>query len=201
MLIKPHSTSQVLSFPYTFLCTIACWIPLISWNPLTWNPPSPDRSNTPVLQIYALPSSFNYMYSLNTLIFPWSYLHKCEIFCQINTNSFNEMSKLVQVMAWCRQATSLYLSQTWPRSMSPYGITRTQRIDITFRYSRLISNENFWKKNMNIVTSQIFHSNYVFHCTMNSSEIKTHWGQNKMATNFLTTFKMAAIFLTFQMHF
>ena len=26
-------------------------------------------------------------------------------------------------MAWCRQATSHYLNQCWPRSMSPYGIT------------------------------------------------------------------------------
>ena len=29
-------------------------------------------------------------------------------------------STLVQVMAWCRQATSHYLSQCWPRSLSPY---------------------------------------------------------------------------------
>ena len=35
-------------------------------------------------------------------------------------------STLVQVMAWCRQATSHYLSQCWPRSVSPYGITRAQ---------------------------------------------------------------------------
>ena len=35
-------------------------------------------------------------------------------------------STLVQVMAWCRQATSHYLSQCWPRSLSPYGVTRTQ---------------------------------------------------------------------------
>ena len=33
-------------------------------------------------------------------------------------------STLVQVMAWCRQATSRYLSQCWPRSMLPYGVTR-----------------------------------------------------------------------------
>ena len=33
---------------------------------------------------------------------------------------------LVQVMAWCRQATSHYLSQCWLRSMSPYGLTRPQ---------------------------------------------------------------------------
>ena len=35
-------------------------------------------------------------------------------------------STLVQVMAWCRQATSHYLSQYWPRSLSPYGVIRPQ---------------------------------------------------------------------------
>ena len=29
-------------------------------------------------------------------------------------------------MAWCRQATSHYLSQCWPRSMSPYGVIGPQ---------------------------------------------------------------------------
>ena len=33
-------------------------------------------------------------------------------------------STFIQVMAWCRQATSHYLSQCWPRSLSPYGVTR-----------------------------------------------------------------------------
>ena len=33
---------------------------------------------------------------------------------------------LVQVMAWCCQATSHYLSQWWPRYLSPYGVTRPQ---------------------------------------------------------------------------
>ena len=33
----------------------------------------------------------------------------------------DDKSSLVQVMAWCPQATSHYLSQCWPRSMSPYG--------------------------------------------------------------------------------
>ena len=34
----------------------------------------------------------------------------------------DDKSTLVQVMAWCHQATSHYLSQCWPRS--PYGITK-----------------------------------------------------------------------------
>ena len=29
-------------------------------------------------------------------------------------------------MAWCHQAPSHYLSQCWPRSLSPYGVTRPQ---------------------------------------------------------------------------
>ena len=36
-------------------------------------------------------------------------------------------STLVQVMAWCCQATShYYLEQFWPRSLTPYGITRSE---------------------------------------------------------------------------
>ena len=33
----------------------------------------------------------------------------------------DDKSTLVQVMAWCRQATSHYLNQCWPRSPTPYG--------------------------------------------------------------------------------
>ena len=38
----------------------------------------------------------------------------------------DDQSTLVQVMAWCRQSTSHYLSQCWHRSLSPYGLTRPQ---------------------------------------------------------------------------
>ena len=43
-----------------------------------------------------------------------------------------DKSTLVQVMAWCCQATSHYLSQCWPRSRMPYGVTRTQWVDVKF---------------------------------------------------------------------
>ena len=36
---------------------------------------------------------------------------------------------LVQVMAWCRQATSHYLSQCWPRPMSPNGVIKPQWVN------------------------------------------------------------------------
>ena len=38
----------------------------------------------------------------------------------------DDKSTLVQVMAWCHQATSHCLSQCWPKSMSPNGVTRPQ---------------------------------------------------------------------------
>ena len=41
----------------------------------------------------------------------------------------DDKSTLVQVMAWCHQATSHYLSQCWPRSLSPYGVTRPQWVN------------------------------------------------------------------------
>ena len=53
-------------------------------------------------------------------------------------------STLVQVMAWCRQATSHYLCQCWYKSMSPCGVTSPQwvkpLIRCLFMRSRKISN-------------------------------------------------------------
>ena len=46
----------------------------------------------------------------------------------------DDKSTLVQVMAWCHQATSNYLSQCWPRSMSPYGVTRPQWVKKVLRH-------------------------------------------------------------------
>ena len=50
-------------------------------------------------------------------------------------NPSDDKSTLVQVMAWCRQAASHYLSQCCPKSLSPYGVTRLQWVN------GLLSNE------------------------------------------------------------
>ena len=42
----------------------------------------------------------------------------------------DDESTLVQVMAWCRQATSHYPSQYWPRTVSLYGILRPQWVNV-----------------------------------------------------------------------
>ena len=54
----------------------------------------------------------------------------------------DNQSTLVQVMAWCCQETSHYLSQCWPRSLSPYGITRPQWVNWPLRIN--------WSQNLTI---------------------------------------------------
>ena len=49
----------------------------------------------------------------------------------------DDQSTLVQVMAWCHQATSHYLSQCWPRSLWPYGVTRRQLSLITATHLKI----------------------------------------------------------------
>ena len=65
------------------------------------------------------------IFKLILMIYGWG------IFCKIalrwmSMDLTDDKSTLVQVMAWCRQATSHYLSQYWPRSLSSYGVTRPQ---------------------------------------------------------------------------
>ena len=73
----------------------------------------------------------------------------------IAQNTFDDKSTLVQVMAWCRQAPSHYLSQCWHRSKPPYDITRPQWVNsLRPRLNRrpfaddifkcIFSNENEW---------------------------------------------------------
>ena len=61
------------------------------------------------------------------------------IFCAIlliwmSISFTDDKSTLVQVMAWCRQATSHYLNQCWPRSKLPYGVTRPQWVKVPVSY-------------------------------------------------------------------
>ena len=56
------------------------------------------------------------------------------VLCQIaliwmSVDRTDDKSTLVQVMAWCRQATSHYPRQCWPSSLPSYGVTRPQWVE------------------------------------------------------------------------
>ena len=46
-------------------------------------------------------------------------------------------------MTWCRQATSHYLSQCWPRSLSPYGVIRPQWVNLYGHHRGCLNNPIF----------------------------------------------------------
>ena len=55
----------------------------------------------------------------------------------------DDKSTFVQVMVWCRRATSHYPSQCWPSSMSPYGVTRPQWVNSHRNSEKVISNHQW----------------------------------------------------------
>ena len=62
------------------------------------------------------------IYNLVLLIGIFRFPHDSAI-RSMSQDPTDDKSTLVQVMAWCRQATSHYLSQCW---LSPYGVARPQ---------------------------------------------------------------------------
>ena len=116
-----------------------CW--LVAGD-IRWHPPESNFTKS-AQAAFLYDESENGVNSLAPGKFEWNSKH--EIFKQIDgwgiscdialiwmsLGFTDDQSTLVQVMAWCRQATSHYLSQWWPRSMSPYGVTRPQWVKIT----------------------------------------------------------------------
>ena len=60
----------------------------------------------------------------------------------------DDKSTLVHVMAWWCQATSHYLSQCWPSSLSPYDVTRPQWVKAWNRCKK--KKKNLWNLNQNM---------------------------------------------------
>ena len=98
-------------------------------------------------------NSFHALNSVNSLApgkFSWNFIYvifkqillidgwgiSCEIgLIWMSLDFTDDQSTLVQVMAWCCQASSHYLSQCWPRSLSPYGVTRPERVNLSVKWA------------------------------------------------------------------
>ena len=76
--------------------------------------------------------SNNFDIITSELIFSNWYFEKFLWNCSLEDakHKIHDESTLVQIMAWCHQATRHYLSQCWPRSLSPYGSTRPQWVNL-----------------------------------------------------------------------
>ena len=117
----------------------------------------------------------------------------------------DDKSTLVQVMASCRQATSHYLSQCWPSSMTPYGITRPQWVNALG--SEVCFNSlapGRWSNFKSVISRTIFQI-----MLMNiSGEIALRWNSdsgkhpNEFRSPHIFCVKLAAtMFTTWYLHF
>ena len=92
----------------------------------------------------------------------------------------DDQSTLAQVMAWCRQATSHCLSQCWPRSLLPYGVTRPQWVKLHSKqkdrlcphYSNII---------MSVVASQITSLTIVYSTVYSGADQRKHQSSASLA--------------------
>ena len=106
----------------------------------SYNPDGAVLVTTPQVSVRRVnslaPGGFDY--SLKIVNFKFiSKINILSIFCEIAIRRMpqhltGDKSTLVEVMAWCRQATSHYLSQCWSRSLTPYDVTRPQWVDLSF---------------------------------------------------------------------
>ena len=103
---KPLSESMMVSLPTHICVTRPQWVNSLAPVKFEWN--------------------FRYVI-FNQILVTDGWGISCEIAPIWTSLDFtDDQSALVQVMAWSRQATSHYLSQCWPRFLSPYGVTRPQ---------------------------------------------------------------------------
>ena len=109
-----------------------CYLGVIwGWVPGMWLPHPTYKGNIDTVQGLVLILCHDTVKStmtngLSYRIVDWELTEKLLSGECHRTSLINEKSILVQVMACCHQATSHYLSQCWPRSVSPYGIIRPQ---------------------------------------------------------------------------
>ena len=91
----------------------------------------------------------------------------------------DDKSTLVQVMAWCCQATSHYLSQCWPRSLSPYRVTRPQWVNTGYwnykvhRQQKLCEQWQTWLNILHVAPRPLW---FIFVVKMDIfAMIELHW--------------------------
>ena len=102
-----------------------------------------------------------------------------DIFCEMalrrmSLDLTDDKSTLVQVMAWCLTAPSHYLSQCWPRSLSPYDVTRPQWVKAN--RSKIFTSE--WNTHFSTIGN-------IFMCAMSKGTLKVHTLKDVLSYNFM----------------
>ena len=120
LVLRPEYSRKLMSLPWLL-------VP-ICINTRSWLPPKRELTHWSTGKFEL---KFRYVIFKRILVIDgWG------IFCEIaliwmSLDFTDDQPLLVQVMAWCRQATSHCLSQCWPRSLSPYGVIRPKWVKLS----------------------------------------------------------------------
>ena len=114
---------------YTFLCKFFCKLSAVLQNihdmsgnqPYFVNSLASGRCN-------CYPRLFNFKLTLGINVLSIS----CKITLRCMPQDLTDDSTLIQVMTWCCQATSHYMWQCWPRSLSPYMVSLGHNVSMLF---------------------------------------------------------------------
>ena len=112
-------------------------------------------------------------------------------------NTFDDKSTLTQVIAWCRQATSYYLSQCWYRSMLPYGITRPQWVN------SLRPSDAIWRQRSGSTLAQVMAccltapSHYLNQCWFIISKVLWHPSEDNFVRDTPARFTKISLKITY----
>ena len=109
----------------------------------------------------------------------------------------DDKSTLVQVMAWCCQATNHYLSQCWPRYMSPNDITRPQWVNLKIQKMIILCFDNLYARIIVMTGSK---PDYLFplwsHQTNNQTHLWSHTGSECMCLGKINWWLLMSMFLS-----
>ena len=128
--------------PHQWGRMLGCWASALSTHGMVINSLAPGKCGNNFTIVIS-----NLFQELISWAFPVKLLSG-----ECHRTHFDDKSTLVQVMAWCHQATSHYLIQCWPRFMATYGVTRPQWVNILRLRQNLLDdifkcnflNESIW---------------------------------------------------------
>ena len=112
------------------------------------------------------------------------------VFKWMSQDPISDKSNLFSVMTWCRQATIHCLNPSWPRAMTPYSVTRANKLRGIFlnkslRLQILLLNIILWEVRLFImhiyiiltVSIEVYYYLIIFVCFNFSSRIDLSWFQ------------------------
>ena len=133
------SLSQYVHIRHAKLSSLDCWNIIVQSTKASYNSLTPGKHGYNLKCVIAEQMSWINFISTSCEILHW----------WMTLTTFDDKCTLVQVTAWCHQATNHNLGQSWSKSMFPYGFIRPQWV------KSLIAQQHFDKYIFIVVSTML----------------------------------------------